>query len=134
MNKTALIIEDNEQNLYLMRFLLEKNGFTVAEAKDGLEGIQQALRVKPAIILLDIQLPAMDGYAVARELRRCRELDNVAIVAVTSYAMAGDREEILAAGATDYIEKPIDPDTFVRQISKHLKDRNEPAVSKEAGR
>ena len=115
-----LIIEDNEQNMYLMRFLLEKHRFDVREAWDGKEGIAMALREPPDMILLDIQLPLMDGYAVARELRSHEETSAVPIVAVTSYAMPDDRSKCLAAGATDYIEKPIDPETFVRQISKHL--------------
>ena len=123
MNPPAiLIIEDNEQNLYLMRFLLEQHGYRVLTAMDGREGIELALQAHPAVILLDIQLPSMDGYAVARELRTHAELRATPIVAVTSYAMPGDREKCLAAGATDYIEKPIDPDAFVGQIRAHLSD------------
>jgi len=121
MNPVVLVIEDNEQNLYLMRFLLEKNGFTVVEATDGLKGVEMAKETKPHLILLDIQLPRMDGYAVARELRKNSELAGTPIVAVTSYAMAGDREQILAAGADGYIEKPIDPERFVDQIKKHIR-------------
>jgi len=115
-----LVIEDNEQNMYLMRFLLEKHQFSVLEAWDGREGIALALRECPTMILLDIQLPLLDGYAVARELRSHPETAAIPIVAVTSYAMPDDRSKCLAAGATDYIEKPIDPETFVQQISKHL--------------
>jgi two-component system cell cycle response regulator DivK len=121
MNPLVLVIEDNEQNLYLMRFLLEKNGFTVEEAKDGKKGVEKAYALKPNIILLDIQLPKMDGYAVARELRKNNELAHTPIVAVTSYAMVGDRERILAAGADGYIEKPIDPEKFVEQIKGHIR-------------
>jgi CheY-like chemotaxis protein len=120
MNPVVLVIEDNEQNLYLMRFLLEKNGFTVLEATDGEKGVGMAKEAKPHLILLDIQLPKMDGYAVARELRKNNELAGTPIVAVTSYAMVGDRERVLAAGADGYIEKPIDPEKFVDQIKKHL--------------
>jgi two-component system, cell cycle response regulator DivK len=120
MNPTILVIEDNEQNLYLMRFLLENKGYTVAAARLGCEGIELALRLKPQAILLDIQLPEMDGYAVARALRQQAGFEQAPIIAVTSYAMPGDREKALAAGATDYIEKPINPDTFVDQIKKHL--------------
>jgi two-component system cell cycle response regulator DivK len=117
---SVLIIEDNEQNLYLMRFLLEKNGFEVTDARDGREGIRSAREVLPDLILLDIQLPLMDGYAVAIELRSEKSLAKTPIIAVTSYAMAGDRERALGAGATDYIEKPINPETFVQQVSAHL--------------
>ncbi len=125
-NPHVLIIEDNEQNLYLMRFLLEKNGFTVTDARDGPEGIRSACAHTPDLILLDIQLPLMDGYAVAKELRSQTLLAKIPIIAVTSYAMAGDRERALGAGATDYIEKPINPETFVRQISAHLRVRPSP--------
>ena len=120
MSDTLLIIEDNPQNYYMMRFLLEKNGFTVIGAENGREGVAKALRHNPRAILLDIQLPEMDGYAVAAELKKHRELGEVPIIAVTSYAMVGDRERILAAGATGYIEKPIDPGTFVSEIIEYL--------------
>jgi two-component system cell cycle response regulator DivK len=120
MNAPLLIIEDNDQNMYMMRFLLEKNGFAVIGAGNGREGIEKALRHKPLAILLDIQLPEMDGYAVAAELKKHGELEGVPIIAVTSYAMHGDRERILAAGATGYIEKPIDPETFVAEIARYL--------------
>ncbi|MDK9705585.1 MAG: response regulator [Desulforhopalus sp.] len=120
MNNRLLIIEDNDQNLYLMRFLLEKSGFVVIGAEDGRTGIDIALRCDPLAILLDIQLPEMDGYAVATELKKHRELDAVPIIAVTSYAMVGDRETIMAAGATGYIEKPINPETFVAEIMSCL--------------
>ena len=121
MNPVVLVIEDNEQNLYLMRFLLEKHGFTVVEATDGVKGVEMAKETKPHLILLDIQLPKMDGYAVARELRKNIDLTNTPIIAVTSYAMVGDRERVLDAGADDYIEKPIDPERFVEQIKKHIR-------------
>jgi two-component system cell cycle response regulator DivK len=121
-NRTVLIIEDNEQNLYLMRFLLENHGFTVVEARNGQEGILAADEVRPDLILLDIQLPVMDGYEVASALRILPPLKLTPIIAVTSYAMVGDRERALGAGASDYIEKPINPATFVAQISKHLAD------------
>ncbi len=120
MNPVILIIEDNEQNLYLMRFLLTKYGFTVYEATDGIKGLEMAKKIKPYLILLDIQLPAMDGYAVARELRKNDDLAGTTIVAVTSYAMVGDRERILEAGADGYIEKPIDQERFVEQIKKYI--------------
>lgn len=120
MSGLLLIIEDNAQNRYMMRFLLEKNGFAVISAENGREGIDAALRYKPRAILLDIQLPEMDGYAVAEELKRHPELADVPIVAVTSYAMAGDRERILAAGANGYIEKPIRPETFATELLQYL--------------
>jgi CheY-like chemotaxis protein len=120
LNEPILIIEDNEQNLYLMRFLLEAHGLPVLAATSGEEGLRMASEQHPLAILLDIQLPVMDGYAVAAELRKHDDLARVPIIAVTSFAMLGDRERILAAGATDYMEKPINPDTFVAQIRRHL--------------
>lgn len=120
MNRPILIIEDNEQNLYLMRFLLEATGLPIACATNGQQGVELASALQPAAILLDIQLPLMDGYAVAARIREQSALSSVPIIAVTSYAMDGDRDRILAAGATDYIEKPINPDTFVAQIRRHL--------------
>ncbi|MCX7680778.1 MAG: response regulator [Anaerolineae bacterium] len=115
-----LVIEDNEQNLYLTTFILEKHGHRVTAARDGAQGIRLAEEIRPDLILLDIQLPVMDGYAVAAELRRNPALAQVPIVAVTSYAMAGDRERILAAGCNGYIEKPINPETFLDEVLAHL--------------
>ncbi len=123
MSAKILIIEDNEQNLYLVTFLLEKNGHEIVQARSGPEGIELAARLRPDLIMLDIQLPGMDGYEVARELRRNPDLRDVPIVAVTSYAMVGDRERILAAGCNAYIEKPINPETFRSEIEATLKPR-----------
>jgi two-component system cell cycle response regulator DivK len=114
-----LYIEDNEQNLYLVRYILESGGYTVIGARDGQEGIAAASRELPALILLDIQLPGMDGYAVSAKLRERPELADIPIVAVTSYAMTGDRERALEAGCTGYIEKPINPETFLSQIEQY---------------
>jgi two-component system, cell cycle response regulator DivK len=116
MIRPVLLIEDNEQNRYLVTFLLEQHGHTVVAAADGEQGIDLARRCLPALILLDIQLPTMDGYAVARALRRIPTLLDIPIVAVTSYAMTGDREKALAAGCNGYIEKPIDPESFVSAL------------------
>lgn len=118
MSRTVLLIEDNPQNRYLATFLLEHSGYRVAAAVDGPEGIRMALELLPDLILLDIQLPAMDGYAVARALRAIPALEQTPIVAVTSYAMVGDREKSLGAGCNGYIEKPINPDTFVAEIGR----------------
>ncbi|MBU2549119.1 MAG: response regulator [Proteobacteria bacterium] len=127
MRKTVLIIEDNEQNIYLMDFILRNAGFEVIQARDGASGIDKALEASPDLILLDIQLPGMDGYAVAGKLREADGLREAPIVAVTSYAMVGDKEKALAAGCTGYIEKPINPETFIAEISRFI----EPANAKE---
>ena len=120
MSKKVLVIEDNEQNIYLMNFLLTSNGFEVIQARDGLAGIAKAQEMEPDLILLDIQLPGIDGYAVAEKLTTNDGFSPPPIVAVTSYAMVGDKEKALSAGCTGYIEKPINPETFIAEISRFL--------------
>ena len=120
MSRTILLIEDNEQNRYLLTFLLESHGYQVLAVGDGGKGVEVARTILPLLILLDINLPMMDGYAVARALRQNQALRSVPIVAVTSYAMPGDREKALEAGCTGYIEKPIDPASFVAEMERSL--------------
>jgi len=120
MKHTILLIEDNEQNRYLATFLLEHHGYEVASAEDGPRGIASAQELLPDLILLDIQLPGMDGYEVARNLRSIDSIKHIPIIAVTSYAMLGDREKCLAAGCNGYIEKPINPETFVAEIAAFI--------------
>lgn len=122
MNKRILLIEDNAQNRYLASFLMEARGWEMVHAEDGPTGITLAGQVAPAIILLDIQLPGMDGYAVARALRQDAKLAMIPIVAVTSYAMPGDRERCMEAGCNGYIEKPIDPGTFGQEVEQFVKE------------
>ncbi len=121
MKARILLIEDNEQNRYLARFLLEQGGHEVLQAETGPLGLAMAAEAKPDLILLDIQLPGMDGHAVARNLKSNTELRSIPVVAVTSYAMAGDREKCLEAGAEGYIEKPINPETFLTEIEAFLR-------------
>jgi two-component system, cell cycle response regulator DivK len=118
MRRTALIIEDNEQNRYLATFLLEKHGYQVVAVTNGPSALELLRTLVPDVILLDIQLPGMDGYEVARLLRNIATLDATPIIAVTSYAMVGDREKSMAAGCNGYIEKPIDPETFVAELEQ----------------
>ncbi len=125
MTTKVLLIEDNEQNRYLVTFLLENHGYRVTAAVDGPAGIAAATTQHFDLILLDIQLPGMDGYAVARALRATPYLCVTPIVAVTSYAMTGDRENALAAGCNGYIEKPINPATFVAEVSRFLRPAHE---------
>jgi CheY-like chemotaxis protein len=120
MTKTILVIEDNEQNMYLMRFLLEKESYQVLEAADGQQGIDLARRFRPDGILLDIQLPRMNGYQVTAELRADPNLKSTPIIVVTSFAMPGDREVALSNGATDYLEKPIDPTGLMERVRQHV--------------
>jgi CheY-like chemotaxis protein len=114
--KTALIIEDNDNNLELIRFILQQAGYRVRFAMTGLEGVQQALTIPPDFIVLDIQLPDINGLEVLKRIRANPVGQTVPIIAMTSYAMSGDKERLLEAGCTSYIEKPIDPMTVIAQI------------------
>jgi CheY-like chemotaxis protein len=120
MKKKVLIIEDNKQNMYMLSYLLESENYEIIQAFNGTTGIIAAKNNKPDIILLDIQLPEMDGYTVAVKLKEDEELRNVPIITVTSYAMPGDREKAIQSGAIGYIEKPINPDTFISQMESFL--------------
>ncbi|MDP1589400.1 MAG: response regulator [Prosthecobacter sp.] len=115
MSRTILSIEDNDQNRYLATFLLERNGHRVVSAPDGRQRFELARSLAPDLILLDIQLPTMDGYDVVRGIASPR---TTPIIAVTSYAMTGDREKAPGAGCDGYIEKPIIPATFVAGIER----------------
>lgn len=121
MSERVLLIEDNERNRYLLTYLLEHRGLEVVCAADGPAGLALAGRVHPTLVLLDIQLPGMHGYDVARALRAEPATRDLPIIAVTSHAMVGDREAAIAAGCDGYIEKPIDPDTFFDQIRPFLR-------------
>ncbi len=120
MKAKILIVEDNEQNLYLVTYILKKYGYEVIQARDGLEGIEMADRHHPDLILMDIQLPGMDGLSVTKQIRTYPDLVAIPIVAVSSHAMTGDRERGIEAGCTGYIEKPINPDTFISNVEKYL--------------
>ena len=124
--RKILLIEDNEQNRYLATFLLEARGYEVVPAESGPLGIDLAGRIDPDLTVLDIQLPGMNGYAVARALKGDPRLNPIPIVAVTSHAMAGDREQAMAAGCDGYIEKPINPETFVSEIERFLPPPDSP--------
>lgn len=118
MTKKVLIIEDNEQNMYLFSFLLQQNGYQVIQAENGHRGLALAEDEKPDFILLDIQLPDMNGYEIAQKLKANPQTVHIPIIAVTSYAMVGDREKTVESGCTGYIEKPINPDTFLAEIER----------------
>ncbi|HYL98429.1 MAG TPA: response regulator [Blastocatellia bacterium] len=128
MKARILLIEDNPQNRYLVKFLLEQRGHEVLQAETGPQGLELAASARPDLILLDIQLPGMDGHAVARALKSDEQLNSIPIVAVTSYAMVGDREKCLDAGAEGYIEKPINPDTFAAEIERFLGPKSKESV------
>jgi two-component system, cell cycle response regulator DivK len=134
MKPRVLVIEDNEQNLYLISFILKHHGYEVVEARDGAAGMKVARETCPDLILLDIQLPEMDGYTVARSFRSDPEWADVPIIAVTSYAMVGDREKTIEAGCTGYIEKPINPETFVPELERYLIVERKEANGKDSDR
>ena len=118
--KRILVVEDNETNMYLIRFMLEKSGYEVIEAREGAVGVELAIKEKPDLIIMDVQLPDMDGLEATKRIRASETDGDIPIIALTSFAMAGDREKALAAGCTGYIEKPINPETFMAEIEKYL--------------
>lgn len=120
MSAKILLAEDNAANRYLATFLLEKAGFTIIHAHNGREALRLALEQNPDLVLMDLQMPEMDGYEAARLIHAEPELAGLQVVAVTSYAMPGDREKALQMGFSGYIEKPIQPSTFVAEISRYL--------------
>lgn len=120
MPEKILVVEDNEQNRILMRQILTYHGYEVLEATDGLTGLEMARAHIPALILLDIQMPVMNGFAVIRELRNNPELRKIKAIAVTSFAMKGDREKALQAGFDEYVTKPIDTREFPELVKQVL--------------
>lgn len=118
---TILYIEDNLANRMLVRRVLEIEGYTILEAEDGPSGLKIVRQSTPDLILLDINLPQMDGYELLSHLRDIPELERVPIIALTANVMKGDRERSLAAGCNGYIQKPIDVDTLPEQIAAYLK-------------
>jgi len=122
--KKILVVEDNERNMYLISFILGKMGHKVVQAGTGERGVELAALERPDLILMDIQLPGIDGLETTRRIRQSPECADIPIIAITSYAMTGDREHLLAAGCTGYIEKPINPETIMGEIASYL-DRRE---------
>jgi len=118
--KKILVVEDNEKNMYLISFILKKKGYEVIEATTGEQGVELAIRDKPDLILMDLQLPGIDGLEATKRIRGSEADHEIPIIALTSHAMVGDRKKALAAGCTGYIEKPIDSETFMAEIEKHL--------------
>ena len=118
--KRVLVIDDTEANVQLCSYILKKQGHESIEARNGLDGVDSAIKEKPDLILLDIQLPDIDGLEVAKRIRDSETDDNTPIIAVTSYAMPGDREMIMEAGCNGYIPKPINVDQFMEEVDKHL--------------
>jgi CheY-like chemotaxis protein len=120
MSARILIVEDNPANLSLMEYLLRAFGYAVLTATDGAEGIEVAHREIPDVILMDLQMPKLNGFDAASRLRADAVLKGIPIVAVTAFAMVGDRDKILAHGFDGYIAKPITPETFVDQVQAFI--------------
>lgn len=116
MSKRILIIEDTEDNRRIMRIALTGAGFEVLEATDGAAGIEAAVRHKPDLILMDIQLPLIDGYEATRRIKATPELAHIPIIAVTSYALSGDEAKAREAGCNGYVAKPFSPRQLLAQV------------------
>lgn len=123
--KKALVVEDNEDNLKLITYALKRYEYDIVSAETGEEGVEMAIKEKPSLIIMDINLPGIDGLEATRRIRSSELGDDVPIIAVTSFAMAGDREKVLAAGCNGYFEKPINPLTIMDEIHRVLGVKNE---------
>jgi len=119
-DKKILLVEDNPVNRRLAEFLLHSQGYQVRAATNAQEAFDTIKAERPDLILMDVQLPGMDGLEATRKLKAEPTTRDIPVVAVTSYAMKGDREKALAAGCSGYITKPIDKDTFVREVATVL--------------
>jgi len=122
MKGIVLIVEDDLKNLKLLRDLLEVSGYSTLEAKDGRQGIEMAKAHKPALILMDIQMPIMDGLEATEILKADPETKDIPIIALTSHAMAGDEERIRKAGCDGYMSKPIDTRKFLKRLEQYFRD------------
>jgi two-component system cell cycle response regulator DivK len=120
MAETVLVIEDHEDNRRIMRDLLTSSDYEVIEAVTGEEGVITAETHRPDLILLDIQLPDIDGYEVARRIRANSDLQKIPIIAVTSYALSGDDVKAFEAGCTAYVTKPFSPRKLLAKIREYL--------------
>ena len=117
-----MIIEDNHDNMTLICDILELNGYNTINAETGMSGFEMAREKQPDFIILDIQLPDINGYEVLDRIRSCAETQSIPVVAMTSFAMAGDKDRLLAAGCDGYVEKPIDPALVIKQIHQAIRE------------
>lgn len=120
MAKTILVVEDQEDNRRILRDLLSSKGYEIIEVTDGLAGVEAARREKIDLILMDIQLPTIDGYEATRRIRSEPDTAGVTIIAVTSYALSGDKQKALEAGCDDYVAKPYSPRELLAKIKQYL--------------
>ena len=124
MSKRILMVEDTEDNRQIMRDLMSMTDYELIEAVDGADGVAMAALHKPDLILMDIQLPVMDGYEAARRIKADPALKHIPIIAVTSYALSGDEAKTLAAGCEGYVAKPFSPRLLLAKIRKFLPQDN----------
>jgi two-component system, cell cycle response regulator DivK len=122
MSNRILVIEDNEDNRQIIRDLLTSLSYDLIEAVDGVEGVAMAQSHRPDLILMDIQLPEIDGYEATRQIRTVPELAQVPIIAVTSYALSGDEAKARDAGCNGYVAKPFSPRELLAKIREFLPD------------
>lgn len=120
MMKRVLVIEDTPDNRQIIRDLLVSSGYEVIEAADGGAGVAIAAEVKPDLILMDIQLPVLDGYEATRRIKANPDLKHIPIIAVTSYALSGDEAKTRAAGCDGYVAKPFSPRELLAMVRKFL--------------
>jgi two-component system, cell cycle response regulator DivK len=120
VGKNILLVEDNEVNRRLAGFLLRSQGYQVCEATTAAAAFEMVEKERPDLIVMDIQLPGMDGLEITRRLKEQPATADIPVVAVTSFAMKGDREKALAAGCAGYVTKPIDKNTFIQEVAAHV--------------
>jgi two-component system cell cycle response regulator DivK len=120
MGKCILVVEDQEDNRQILRDLLGSAGFQLIEAENGEEALKAIARQRPDLIFMDIQLPIMDGYEATRCIRANGDLKSIPIIAVTSYALAGDDAKALAAGCDGYVTKPYSPKKLLAKVREYL--------------
>jgi len=118
----VLLVEDNPRNIKLARDVLEFAGFTVAVADSGEDGVALAASTLPDLILMDIQLPGIDGYAALEQIRGNRATTHIPVIALTAFAMDGDRDRVLSSGFDGYLEKPISVRDFPTEVGRHLRE------------
>jgi two-component system, cell cycle response regulator DivK len=123
MSKRILVIEDTDDNRRILRDLLSNAGFELIEATDGEQGVAAAAAQRPDLILMDIQLPVIDGYEASRRIKANPELRHIPIIAITSYALAGDEQKTAAAGCEGYVAKPFSPRQVLALVRQFLRDK-----------
>jgi two-component system, cell cycle response regulator DivK len=131
MPKKVLIVEDNEDNRELVVKVLRNKGYEMVQAADGEEALEKAVAERPDLILLDISLPKLDGYEVAKRLKSMEEFQEIPIIAFTAHAMKGDREKVIVAGFEGYISKPINVRELPEQVRSFIRGKRESIIGGE---